>query len=124
VFLAYDAENQLDSTSAVADALASKMGDARGADSKAMIDVMVTYLPSENATASELVGSLYDYYTDDPVFTGIVMTLKSDYSQMVPTPEEGSAQEEESQSKGIPGFGIVYVVLGFAFVSHLKKGKR
>ncbi|WP_370572541.1 DUF2341 domain-containing protein [Methanomethylovorans sp.] len=124
VFLAYDADNQLDSTSAVADALASKMGEARGADSKAMVDVMVTSLPSENATVSELIGSLYDYYTDDPAFTGIVMTLKSDYSQMVPMTEEGSAQEEESQSRGTPGFGIVSVVLGFAFVFHLKKGKR
>ena len=123
VFLAYDAEDQLDSTNAVADALAPKMGEARGADSKAMIDLMVSHLPAENATTSELVGSLYDYYSNDPAFTGIVMTLESDYSQMVPMPEEGSAQEEP-ESKGIPGFGILSVVLGFAFMSHLKKAKR
>jgi len=123
VFLAYDAEDQLDSTNAVADALAPKMGEARGADSKAMIDLMVSHLPAENATTSELVGSLYDYYSNDPAFTGIVMTLESDYSQMVPMPEEGSAQEEP-ESKGIPGFDILSVVLGFAFMSHLKKAKR
>jgi hypothetical protein len=121
VFLAYDAEEQLDSTSAVVDALASNMGEARGGDSKAMIDLMVTYLPSENATTSELIGGLYDYYSNDPAFSGIVMTLESDYSQMVPIKEEN---EDESQSKGIPGFGIVSVIIGFSLMSHLKKGKR
>lgn len=121
VFLAYDAEEQLGSTSAVVDALASKMGQARVDDSKAMIDLMVTYLPSENATTSELIGGLYDYYSNDPAFSGIVMTLESDYSQVVPTEEEN---EDESQSKGIPGFGIVSVIIGFSLVSHLKKGRR
>ena len=121
VFLAYGAEDQLDTTNAVADALAPKMGEARGADSKAMIDLMVSDLPAENATTSELVGSLYDYYSNDPAFTGIVMTLESDHSQMVPISEEDA--EEGSQKKGIPGFGIVSVVIGFVFVSHLKKGK-
>ena len=121
VFLAYDTEDQLDSSSDVIDALAPKMGEARGADSKAMIDLMVKYLPSEDATTSELIGSLYDYYSNDPAFTGIVMTLESDYSQMVPIEED---TEEGSQSKGIPGFGIVSVVIGSALVFHLKKEKR
>lgn len=122
VLMTYDADSQLDTVDSIADSLASKMGEVRGTDGKAMIDVMVTYLPSENATTSELMGSLYDYYNNDPVFTGIVMTLKSDYSQMIPATE--APEQEESQSKETPGFGIMSVVLGFAFVSHLKKGKR
>jgi hypothetical protein len=124
VLMTYDADSQLDIIDPIADSLASKMGEVRGANGKAMIDVMVTYLPSENATTSELVGSLYDYYTADPAFTGVVMTLESDYSEMVPAPEDGSAQEEGQQNNKTPGFGIVSVVLGFGFVFHLKKRKR
>lgn len=121
VFLAYDAEKQLSSTSDVIDALAPKMGEARGTDSKAMIDLMVSNVPAENATTSELIGGLYNYYSSDPAFTGIVMTLEADYSQILPIEED---TEEESPSKGIPGFGIFSVVLGFALVSHLKREKR
>ncbi len=124
VLIAYDAENKFSTFDSVVDALAPKMGEVRSAGGKAMIDVMVTGLPSENATTSKLVGNLYDYYTHDPAFTGLTMTLGDDYSQMVPTPAEAPVQEQETQSKGIPGFGIMFAILGFAFVSRLNKGKR
>ncbi len=123
VLMTYGAEDQLSAIDPIADSLAPKMGEVRGADGKTMIDVMVTHLPSENATTSELIGSVYDYYTNDPAFTGVVMTLEDDYSQMVPAPENASTQEE-SQTKETPGFGIVSVVLGFVFVYQLKKEKR
>ncbi len=122
VFLAYDSEKQLNTINAIADALAPKMGEARGVNSKSMIDLMVSHLPAEDATTSELVRSVYDYYSNDPAFTGIVMTLESDYSQMVPISEEDT--KEGTQNKGIPGFGIVPVIIGFVLVSHIKKGKR
>ncbi|WP_321418828.1 DUF2341 domain-containing protein [uncultured Methanomethylovorans sp.] len=123
VLMTYGAEDQLSSIDPIADSLAPKMGEVRGADGKAMIDVMVPHLPSENATTSEFIGSVYDYYTNDPAFTGVVITLKDDYSQMVPAPGNTSTQEE-SQTKETPGFGLVSVVLGFVFVYQLKKEKR
>lgn len=123
VLMAYDAESQLNTVDSIVDALAPKIGEVRGVDSRAMVDVMVKDLPSENATTSKLVGNLYDYYTNDPVFTGITMTLEGDYSQMAQTPVQAPVQQQETQSKGIPGFEIMFAVLGFAFVSHLKKGK-
>ena len=123
VLMTYGAEDQLSAIDPIADSLAPKMGEVRVADSKTMIDVMLPHLPSENATTSELIGSVYDYYTNDPAFTGVVMTLEDDYSQMVPAPENASTQEE-SQTKETPGFGIVSVVLGFVFVYQLKKEKR
>lgn len=123
VLMTYGAEDQLSAIDPIADSLAPKMGEVRVADSKTMIDVMVPHLPSENATTSELIGSVYDYYTNDPAFTGVVMTLEDDYSQMVPASENASTQEE-SQTKETPGFGIVSVVLGFVFVYQLKKEKR
>ena len=123
VLMTYGAEDQLSAIDPIADSLAPKMGEVRVADSKTMIDVMVTNLPSENAATSELIGSVYDYYTNDPAFTGVVMTLEDDYSQMVPAPENASTQEE-SQTKETPGFGIVSVVLGCVFVYQLKKEKR
>ena len=123
VLMTYGAEDQLSAIDPIADSLAPKMGEVRVADSKTMIDVMVPHLPSENATTSELIGSVYDYYTNDPAFTGVVMTLEDDYSQMVPAPENASTQEE-SQTKETPGFGIISVVLGFVFVYQLKKEKR
>lgn len=123
VLMTYDAEDQLSDIDTIADSLAPKMGEVRVANSKAMIDVMVPHLPSQNATTSELVGSVYDYYTNDPAFTGVVMTLEEDYSQMVPAPENASTQEG-SQTKQTPGFGIVSVVLGFVLVYQMKKEKR
>ena len=123
VLMTYGAEDQLSAIDPIADSLAPKMGEVRVADSKTMIDVMLPHLPSENATTSELIGSVYDYYTNDPAFTGVVMTLEDDYSQMVPASENASTQEE-SQTKETPGFGIVSVVLGFVFVYQLKKEKR
>lgn len=123
VLMTYDAEDQLSDIDTIVDSLAPKMGEVRVTNSKAMIDVMVPHLPSENATTSELVGSVYDYYTNDPAFTGVVMTLEEDYSQMVPAPENASTQEG-SQTKQTPGFGIVSVVLGFVLVYQMKKEKR
>lgn len=123
VFMTYGTEDQLSDIGTIADSLAPKMGEVRVVNSKAMIDVMVNDLPSENATTSELVGSVYDYYTNDPAFTGVVMTLEEDYSQMIPAPENASTQEE-SQTKQTHGFGIVSVVLGFALVYQMKKEKR
>ena len=123
VLMTYGAEDQLSAIDPIADSLAPKMGEVRVADSKTMIDVMLPHLPSENATTSELIGSVYDYYTNDPAFTGVVMTLEEDYSQMIPAPENASTQEE-SQTKQTPGFGIVSVVLGFALVYQMKKEKR
>lgn len=120
VFLTYDRQNQLNSASSIADTLAAKMGEIRATNNKAMIDVMVKNLPSENATISELIGNIYTYYGDDPAFTGIVMTLKSDYSKMLPLTEDVSSHDE-SQKKRIPGFGIISVIVGLIILSQLKK---
>jgi len=120
---AYGEENeQLNSESGIVDAIASLMGEIRGANSKGLIEISVEEGFEDKVSIQELFAALVDYYSNDSAFLGVSI---SNYEIYTPLPEKAEPEEQEFQ---IPGFKLLSVFLAglgvFALLKVKSKGKR
>lgn len=122
---AYGGETEnLNSMDSILDAVASHMGEIRGADSKSLIEVSIDEGFNDKMAVQECFASLENYYSGDPTFYGVSI---SDYTGYTALPIKAEATEEETEKSSIPGFGLLSVILAgtgaFAFLQIRIKNK-
>ena len=118
IMLTYDSDGkQLSETEDVIDSIASKMGEIRAANGKALVELAVNddFMTSSGVQSS--LDEIQEYYVEDTAFIGTSLVIYDEYLQYSEIPEES-----EKEDKSIPAFTIVFA--GIAVVSALMVVKK
>ncbi|WMW22854.1 DUF2341 domain-containing protein [Methanolobus mangrovi] len=99
----------------IIDSIASKMGEIRISDSKALIGIAVNEGFMTDADVQSLLEELQDYYAEDTAFMGTSIVVYEDYEEYSMIPET------TEESKGIPGFSGLFAIIGLLAVSYWQK---
>ncbi|WP_406661437.1 DUF2341 domain-containing protein [Methanolobus sp. ZRKC3] len=107
ILLTYDTEGErLITTNDIVDSIASKMGEIRAADGKAVIEIAVNDDFMTSADVQNLLEELQDYYSEDGAYIGTSLVVYDEYLQYSDTP----AETEEDRST--PAFTGILATLG------------
>ncbi|SFM27675.1 DUF2341 domain-containing protein [Methanolobus profundi] len=101
----------------VIDSVASRMGEIRVSDGKALIGISVTEDFMTDADVQTLLEELQDYYTNDTAFLGTSIAVYEEYEGYSMLPEK----TEETESTGIPGFTGLLAAVGLLAVTYRQK---
>jgi len=108
-------ENYPQTKDEVIDSIASKMGEIRISDSKALIGLAVNEGFMTDTNVQSLLEELQDYYAEDTAFMGTSIVVYEEYEQYSMIPET------TDESKGIPGFTVLIAVAGLVAVAYRQK---
>ena len=108
-------ENYPQTKDEVIDSIASKMGEIRISDSKALIGLAVNEGFMTDTNVQSLLEELQDYYAEDTAFMGTSIVVYEDYEEYSMIPET------TEESKGIPGFTVLIAVAGLVVVAYRQK---
>ncbi|WP_319507706.1 DUF2341 domain-containing protein [uncultured Methanolobus sp.] len=108
-------ENYPQTKDEVIDSIASKMGEIRISDSKALIGLAVNEGFMTDTNVQSLLEELQDYYAEDTAFMGTSIVVYEDYEEYSMIPET------TEESKGIPGFTVLIAVAGLVAVAYRQK---
>ncbi|WP_164997786.1 DUF2341 domain-containing protein [Methanolobus psychrotolerans] len=103
----------------IIDSVASKMGEIRGSEGKALIGIAVNEDFTTDADVQNLLEELQDYYSKDTAFMGTSIVVYTDYEEYSMVPET-----TETESKGIPGFSALFAVAGLVAVSYGQRSQK
>jgi hypothetical protein len=115
ILVTYDQKGErLLKTDDIVDSIASKMGEIRAANEKALIEVAVSDDFMTSSDVQNLLEELQNYYAEDTAYIGTSLVVYDEYLEYTVVPEES-----EKEGRGIPAFtGIIGAValLGSAFI--------
>jgi PGF-CTERM protein len=103
----------------VIDAVASRMGEIRASESKALIGIAVNTDFITDTAVQSLLEEVQTYYVEDTAFMGTSIVVYEDYEAYTTVPE--TVEPEETESKGIPGFTVLFAVAGLVAVAYRQK---
>ncbi|WP_340818367.1 DUF2341 domain-containing protein [Methanolobus sp. WCC4] len=103
----------------VIDSVASRMGEIRVSDGKALIGISVGEDFMTDADVQTLLEELQDYYSDDSAFLGTSIAVYEEYKEYSELPETA----EETESTGIPGFTGLLASVGLLAVAYVQRKK-
>jgi hypothetical protein len=108
-------ETNPDTRSDIIDSVASRMGEIRASEGKALIGVSVNEDFLTDADVQSLLSELEDYYADDSAFVGTSIAVYEDYEAYASVHETVEV-ETEDKSGSTPGFTGMSAIAGIAGV--------
>ena len=117
ILLTYDSEGeQLSATDDIVDSIASKMGEIRASDGKALVELAVNDDFMTSTDVQKSLEEVQDYYAEDAAFIGTSLVVYDEYLQYSDVPEESE------EDKSIPAYtGILGTIAVLASALILKK---
>ncbi|MEZ5335317.1 MAG: DUF2341 domain-containing protein [Methanolobus sp.] len=118
----YDTEGENPATKGdVIDAVASRMGEIRASEGKALIGVAVGEDFMTNSDVQTLLTDIQDYYAEDSAFLGTSIVVYEDYESYAGIVETEEPETQETESPGIPGFTGLLAVAGMLAIALRQK---
>ncbi len=114
-------DNYPQSKDAIIDFIAPKMGEIRISESKALIGIAVNEEFITDNEVQSLLEDLQDYYSNDTAFMGTSIVVYKDYEEHSRIPE---TETKETESKGIPGFTVLFAAAGLLAVSYRQSSQK
>ncbi|WP_342304864.1 DUF2341 domain-containing protein [Methanolobus sp. ZRKC5] len=108
-------DNYPQTKDAIIDSIAPKMGEIRISESKAIIGIAVNEGFMTDTGVQSLLEELQDYYANDTAFMGTSIVVYEDYDEYSMIPET------TEESRGIPGFTVLFAAAGLLAVSYRQK---
>ncbi|WMW26464.1 DUF2341 domain-containing protein [Methanolobus sediminis] len=102
-----------DTKSEIIDSVASRMGEIRVSEGKALIGISVNKDFQTDADVQSLLSDIEDYYADDSAFMGTSIAVYEDYEAYASV---AAPVEDDSGSSGIPGFTGLSAIAGIVGV--------
>jgi hypothetical protein len=100
ILVTYDQKGErLLKTDDIVDSIASKMGEIRAANEKALIEVAVSDDFMTSSEVQNLLEDIQDYYAEDTAYIGTSLVVYDEYLEYTVVPEES-----EKEGRGIPAF--------------------
>ncbi|MBP1908362.1 hypothetical protein J2746_000563 [Methanolobus bombayensis] len=106
----------------IIDSVASRMGEIRASEGKALIGISVNEDFLTDADVQSLLSELEDYYADDSAFVGTSIAVYEEYDAYASI--QDTAEETESDGSSIPGFSATLAIAGIVgvlVVSYIQK---
>lgn len=113
--------NYPQSKDAIIDSIAPKMGEIRISESKALVGIAVNEEFITDNEVQSLLEDLQDYYSNDTAFMGTSIVVYEDYEEYSMIPE---TEAKETESKGIPGFTVLFAAAGLLAVSYRQRSQK
>lgn len=106
-------ETNPDTKSDIIDSVASRMGEIRASEGKALIGISVNENFLTDTDVQSLLSEIEDYYADDSAFMGTSIAVYEDYEAYASV---SAPVEDDSESSSTPGFTGLSAIAGIAGV--------
>jgi hypothetical protein len=106
-------ETNPDTKSDIIDSVASRMGEIRASEGKALIGISVNEDFLTDTDVQSLLSEIEDYYADDSAFMGTSIAVYEDYEAYASV---SAPVEDDSESSSTPGFTGLSAIAGIAGV--------
>ncbi|WP_196213989.1 DUF2341 domain-containing protein [Methanolobus vulcani] len=114
-------ESNPDTKSDIIDSVASRMGEIRSSEGKALIGISVNEDFLTDADVQSLLSELEEYYADDSAFVGTSIAVYEDYEAYASVQDTTEEEKESSSTPGFTGISAIAGIAGVVAISLIQK---